>query len=397
MIALFLIPIYIILNLYILHRLKNFLIKCKETFNKKRLQAVIYTIYGIFAVSPIIGLLLPYGTELKRITQRVSNYWFALLIYTIMIVAVGHLISILLRKVFKVTPHNFFQKRANSIISGILTLVIIGCISGYGLYNARDIKVTNYDVTINKQVQNMDNMKVVLIADLHMGYSIGIDQIEKMVELVNKENADLICLAGDIYDNDYDALENPDKLAELLSQMKSKYGTYACWGNHDVNQKTLAGFSFSTSKELNHDNRMNNFLKKAKINLLSDEVTLIDNKFYIAGRYDGEKPAVGEEMKSASTLLKEVDKTKPIITMYHEPDDFDALSKAGTDLLLCGHTHDGQIFPGNLIIKLFWENSYGYMKKGDMHNIVTSGVGIYGPYIRVGTHAEICSINVKFK
>ncbi|MGN1132463.1 MAG: metallophosphoesterase, partial [Ruminococcus sp.] len=67
------------------------------------------------------------------------------------------------------------------------------------------------------------------------------------------------------------------------------------------------------------------------------------------------------------------------------------------DLLLCGHTHDGQIFPGNLITKLSWENSCGYLKKGNMHNIVTSGVGVYGPYIRVGTHAEVVSIDVNFK
>ena len=163
--------------------------------------------------------------------------------------------------------------------------------------------------------------------------------------------------------------------------MKSTYGTYACWGNHDVNQKILAGFTFSTGKTLEHDKRMDSFFKKAKINLLTDEVKLIDNKFYVAGRLDDEKPATGEVKKSADELLKGLDE----------------LSKAGTDVLLCGHTHDGQIFPGNIFIKLFWENACGYLKKGYMHNIVTSGVGIYGPYIRVGTHAEICPITVNFK
>lgn len=96
MIALFLIPVYIVINIYILHRLKNFLIKCKETFSRKWLQVIIYTIYGIFAVSPIVGFLMPYGTETKRMATRVGNYWFALLIYTIIIVAIGHLLSILL-------------------------------------------------------------------------------------------------------------------------------------------------------------------------------------------------------------------------------------------------------------------------------------------------------------
>ena len=100
MIALFLIPVYIVINIYILHRLKNFLIKCKETFSRKWLQVIIYTIYGILAVSPIVGFLMPYGTETKRVATRVGNYWFALLIYTIIIVAIGHFLSILLRRVF---------------------------------------------------------------------------------------------------------------------------------------------------------------------------------------------------------------------------------------------------------------------------------------------------------
>ena len=159
------------------------------------------------------------------------------------------------------------------------------------------------------------SMKVVLLADLHMGYSIGVDQIEKMVKLVNEQKPDLVCIAGDIYDNDYNSLEDPDKLANLLSQMKSTYGTYACWGNHDVNQKILAGFTFSTGKTLEHDKRMDSFFKKAKINLLTDEVKLIDNKFYIAGRLDDEKPATGEVKKSADELLKGLDKSKPIFTI----------------------------------------------------------------------------------
>ena len=80
----------------------------------------------------------------------------------------------------------------------------------------------------------------------------------------------------------------------------------------------------------------------------------------------------------------------------HEPSELKELSEAGVDIDLCGHTHDGQMFPGNLVTKLFWENSCGYLKKGEMHNIVTSGIGLFGPNMRVGTKAEICSVKVHF-
>ena len=73
-----------------------------------------------------------------------------------------------------------------------------------------------------------------------------------------------------------------------------------------------------------------------------------------------------------------------------------AMAEAGADLDLCGHTHDGQMFPGNLVTALMWENSCGYLQKGAMHNIVTSGIGVFGPNMRVGTKSEICSITVHF-
>ena len=91
-----------------------------------------------------------------------------------------------------------------------------------------------------------------------------------------------------------------------------------------------------------------------------------------------------------------MDKSKLIIVLDHQPRELAALAAAGVDLDLCGHTHDGQMFPGNLVVRPFWENFYGYLKKGDMHNIVTSGVGLFGPNMRVGTKAEICPITVHF-
>ena len=395
--AILLFPVYIVLNMYIVHRIINALKRCHDVFYKRWMKIIISAFYSIFALSPIIGFLMPYGTQLKRISQRIANYWFALLIYAFFVVVIGHLLSLLLRRVLKIMPKDFFKRRKTTATGAIISLVLIATVSVYGMYNARDIRLTDYSVTVNKSVSNTEKLKVVLIADLHMGYSIGLDHIQKTVDLVNSQNPDIVCIAGDIYDNDYDAIEEPEEMAKILGGMKSTYGTYACWGNHDVNEKILSGFTFDFGGKKQHDSRMDNFFKKANINLLEDEVTLIDNKFYVAGRVDRDKPATeNNKIKTPEELLGGLDKTKPIITLYHEPDQLSELAKAGTDLLLCGHTHDGQIFPGNLITKLSWENSCGYLKKGDMHNIVTSGVGVYGPYIRVGTHAEVASIDVNF-
>ena len=79
-----------------------------------------------------------------------------------------------------------------------------------------------------------------------------------------------------------------------------------------------------------------------------------------------------------------MDVSLPVLVIDHEPRELQELADTGVDVDLCGHTHDGQVFPGNIVIRFFWENPCGYLKKGNMHNIVTSGVGLFEPNMRVG-------------
>ncbi|MDO4556219.1 MAG: metallophosphoesterase, partial [Lachnospiraceae bacterium] len=229
-------------------------------------------------------------------------------------------------------------------------------------------------------------------------YNIGCSQMERMVEKMNEQNPDLVVIAGDIFDNEYEALDDPDRLITILNRIESKYGVYACYGNHDIDEKILAGFTFSKKdgKKIS-DIRMDEFLKKANIQLLSDEAVLIEDSFYLYGRPDYERPGRGvETRKTPAEITKELDTSKPIIVIDHEPRELKELADAGVDVDLCGHTHDGQMFPGNITINFFWENACGYLKKGKMHNIVTSGVGLFGPNMRVGTKAEVCPVTIHF-
>ena len=218
------------------------------------------------------------------------------------------------------------------------------------------------------------------------------------MDRINELNPDIVVLAGDIFDNEYEALEDPGRLISILKGLKSTYGTYACYGNHDIEEKILAGFTFGNKKDKkDSDVRMDAFLEKAGITLLRDEGLLVDDSFYLYGRPDMHRPGRGiQKRKTPEEITEGMDKRLPIIVIDHEPAELDELAAAGVDVDLCGHTHNGQTFPGNLTIRLMWENAYGYLQKGQMHNIVTSGVGVFGPYIRVGTKAEICAVRVKF-
>ena len=133
----------------------------------------------------------------------------------------------------------------------------------WGAANARVVRTTRYDVTVDKAAGGLDSLNIVLAADLHLGYNIGCRQMERMVRKINAEDPDLVVFAGDIFDNEYEALDDPERLISIFRGIKSRYGVYACYGNHDIEEKILAGFTFHKKGEKKvSDVRMDEFLEK---------------------------------------------------------------------------------------------------------------------------------------
>ena len=104
------------------------------------------------------------------------------------------------------------------------------------------------------------------------------------------------------------------------------------------------------------------------------------------------------ERKTALELISGIEGT--IIVLDHQPVQFEQIQRAGAHLVLSGHTHNGQIFPGNLMTMIIYKKagsvSYGYWQGKTMQGVVTSGAGVWGPPLRVGTNCEIAVINLKF-
>lgn len=392
MIAILISPLYILINIYIVKWLIKWTETCSKIFKNKIIKYIVIITYIFFASSFITGFFLPY----KKI-KIIGNYFLGVIQYIILIVVLADLIRILLKKT-KIVNEKILSSKITFIISGSICILLTILLSTYGVIHSKKIVYTDYNVNIDK-ITNIDNLKISLVSDIHLGYNTHLSHIKKMVDMINNSNSDLVLIAGDIFDNNYEAIGNDEDIINELKRIKSKYGVYAVYGNHDIDEKILAGFTFNWDKsEALIDPRMEEFLSKSNIKTLRDETILIDDSFYLIGRLDYHKYGIKiNERKTIEELTKDIDIDKPIIVLDHEPYELNELSNNNVDLDLSGHTHNGQMFPSNILIKVIWDNPYGLLKVGNMTSIVTSGIGVYGPNMRVLSNAEVVNINVNFK
>lgn len=394
MIFLFLLPFYLGVSSYMMFRFFYWMKHCNHRFNWLRFKVPFAVVYLFMALSPVIAFLLP-KSAVAIVIRRISTYWIGIMLYSLLYVVLFDLLRLIAKHTKLKNTLLFSRGSVISIGSVVVACAVATCL--YGIFNARNIKVNEYSVTVNKSCGSNKHLKAVLVADLHMGYAIGVDHITNMVEKINQQDADIVIIAGDIFDNSYDGMDDPEGIKAQLKSIKSKYGVYAVYGNHDIDEKILMGFTFDWGGKQLHNEKMTNFMKECNIKLINDESVLINDEFYLVGRRDTDKPGTEDGTRAEiSELTKDLDKTKPIFVLSHEPDELQKTADAGADIDFSGHTHDGQLFPGNLTIGLFWENPCGMIKKDNMYSIVTSGVGVYGTFMRVGTDAEICSVDIDF-
>lgn len=394
MIFLFLLPFYLGVSSYMMFRFFYWMKHCNHRFNWLRFKVPFAVVYLFMALSPVIAFLLP-KSAVAIVIRRISTYWIGIMLYSLLYVVLFDLLRLIAKHTKLKNKLLFSRGSVISIGSVVVACAVATCL--YGIFNARNIKVNEYSVTVNKSCGSDKHLKAVLVADLHMGYAIGVDHITNMVEKINQQDADIVIIAGDIFDNSYDGMDDPEGIKAQLKSIKSKYGVYAVYGNHDIDEKILMGFTFDWGGKQLHNEKMTNFMKECNIKLINDESVLINDEFYLVGRRDTDKPGTEDGTRAEiSELTKDLDKTKPIFVLSHEPDELQKTADAGADIDFSGHTHDGQLFPGNLTIGLFWENPCGMIKKDNMYSIVTSGVGVYGTFMRVGTDAEICSVDIDF-
>lgn len=309
-----------------------------------------------------------------------GSFWLAIMFYLLLAVMLVDIIRLL--NVFTgFLPASLkTQQAAITTFFGIGGLVLIVVTAGY--INAISPRIKKLEIDIAKKAGNLKELNVVMASDIHMGTVIGPRRMAKLVKMINSQHPDIILFAGDIVDEDLAPVVRQN-LGSALLGLKAPMGIFGITGNHEY----IGGAEAAVK-----------YLQDHGLIILRDSVVRVGDSFYLAGREDRDKPRFsGRKRMEVVELLRNTDKSLPIILLDHQPFNLEKAQAAGADLQLSGHTHHGQIWPLNYITSAIYEVSMGYLKKGDSHFYVSPGFGGWGPPVRIGNRPEIVNITLRFK
>lgn len=332
---------------------------------------VIYSITVAFLiVSPILFFTLRKRVSVPEaaILYKVGTGWLMLIIYSFLLAIVSEIVLALWGN-FLVTFSGGLlslpKLQAWIIVLGTALIALIGNVNYYRK------KVITLDLETSKPLDHA--IKMVVLSDLHLGHAISRSELKRWVTFINAQQADVVLFAGDIIDNSLLPLTYY-KLDELLREIKSKHGVYACLGNHEY----LANVEMSLA-----------FLRQSNIIVLRDEVMDI-GPLQLIGRDDKSNP-----YRKALRDLVQPQPDKIQVVLDHQPYDLAITAEQNIDFQFSGHTHRGQVWPFSWITDYLFEQSHGYLKKGTTQYYVSSGLGIWGGRYRIGTQSEYVVVTLK--
>ncbi len=274
------------------------------------------------------------------------------------------------------------RERRKSYITGYIALGLTVCYLGYGWAMAHIVFRTDYSFKTAKPL-GADKLRIVEIADLHLGITLDGDEFKEQCDRVNETEPDVVVICGDFVDDDSDR-EDMIKACDALGTLKTKYGVYWIYGNHDRGYYRYRDFD---------SNELTDNLARNNVRVLRDESVMINDYICIVGRED---KSIHDRM-TAAEVMQGVDTSKYVIMLDHQPNDYAAEAAAHPDLVLSGHTHGGHIFPAGPIGLLMKANDriYGTETREDTTFAVTSGISGWGIPFKTATISEFVVIDIE--
>ena len=251
-------------------------------------------------------------------------------------------------------------------------------IAFYGYFEAKQIRTEHVRIRTSKLPAGLERLRIVQISDVHLGLIVGEEKLRSILREVEKAGPDILVSTGDLVDADICGIR---KYADLLAEIKPKYGKFGVTGNHEF----YAGLA-----------QVLDCARKADITMLRGRAVTVAGLINIAGVDD---PAAGYFKLAATAAEKDILSHLPAgiftLLLKHRP----VISKESLglfDLQLSGHAHKGQIFPFSLFTRLYYYPiDAGLLELANgSHLYVSRGAGTWGPPIRFLSPPEVTVIDL---
>ena len=329
---------------------------------------VVVGIFTLWALTFFVGFFtmermpIPVAT----VVYEVGNTWLIAFLYFLLLFAVADIASLC-----HLLPKVYLKDSVTGLLTGVGIVAVILTIGGIHYHHKYREEVTLFtDKPIEKP------LTIVMASDLHLGYHNRKAELARWVDLINAEHPDLVLFGGDIIDlSPRPVLEG--NYAEEFRRIEAP--VYAILGNHE----------YYGNLEL-----AERFFREAGIVLLKDSVAHFKG-IDIIGRNDRTNP---RRLTLRQLQEKfEISDSEFSILLDHQPYRLEEAEQAGIDFQFSGHTHRGQVWPLSWIVDAMYEKAWGHHQRGNTHYYVSSGLGIWGPKIRIGTCSEYLVMHIKSK
>ena len=307
-------------------------------------------------------------------------FWYRFNVTTLFVVLLHLMAAFLLCGLIFFLLRKLLKCGISYDIEGAAALLLTVIYLSVGWVNGHHVSQTDYRFETTKPLKR--DYRIVAIADSHFGITQNGETFSREMRRVQDLNPDAVVIVGDFVDDDTDKADMVEA-CRALGELDIPFGVFFVYGNHDNGYYRYRNFD---SAELRDE------LEKNGVTILTDESILLDDCLYMVGRRDrsdrGRAPI--------DELMAGLDRTKFAVVLDHQPNDFDAEAAAGADLVLCGHTHGGHIFPAGQIGLLMGANDavYGVTKRQNTSFVVTSGISGWAIPFKTGTCSEIAVIDL---
>jgi uncharacterized protein len=268
-----------------------------------------------------------------------------------------------------------FLARATGLAAGAVATGM-GCLSLY--FGTRFPSVREVRVRLRRLPAALSGLTIVQLTDLHIGLTLGRRFVEEVVARVNQLRPDVIVITGDLVDGSVAGIGGD---IAPIADLRARHGVFFVTGNHEYYSGVTEWLAHLPSLGVR-------VLRNQRVTI-GEGADLLD----LAGvdDWNARHQAQGHGPDLAAALAGR-DPNRTVVLLAHQPRQLHEAARAGVDLQLSGHTHGGQIWPWNYMVRLQQPVVAGLAREGETQIYVSSGTGYWGPPMRLGAPAEITRV-----